>query len=128
MVIAIEALRGPGPLAYFRTLLRLLEAGEGFTEAVIVHPERGRGKCPGRRFLFGPDGHCQACWPEGPVPEPLAAHAMPSSERPRPEVQGGVAWIPSLPRIRLVIVGRGARRTGRGQPGGPGRFRRLGDR
>ena len=30
-----------------------------------------------------------------------------SHERPRPEVQGGVAWIPSLPRIRLVIVGAG---------------------
>jgi xanthine dehydrogenase accessory factor len=107
MVIAVEALLGPGPLPYFKTLLRLLEAGEGFTEAVVVHPERVDGSPPGRRFLFGPDGNCQARWPEGPVPGPLAAHAMPSRERPRPEVQGGVAWIPSLPRIRLVIVGAG---------------------
>ena len=107
MVIAIEALRGPGPLPYFRTLLHLLEAGEGFTEAVIVHPERVEGSPPGRRFLFGPDGHCQACWPEGAIPQPMAAHAAPSRERPRPEVQGGVAWIPSLPRVRLVIVGAG---------------------
>ena len=38
MVIAIEALRGQGPLPYFRSLHRLLEAGEGFTEAVIVNP------------------------------------------------------------------------------------------
>jgi len=107
MVIAIEALSGPGPLPYFRTLLRLLEAGEGFTEAVIVHPERVEGSSPGRRFLFGPDGNCHACWPEGPVPDALSQRALPSRDRPRPEVQGGVAWIPSLPRIRLVIVGAG---------------------
>ena len=61
MVIAIEALRGPGPLPYFRTLHRLLEAGEGFTEAVIVNPERvetvgegeNEGITPGRQIPFG---------------------------------------------------------------------------
>ena len=107
MVISIEALRGPGPLPYFRTLLHLLEAGEGFTEAVIVHPELVKGSASGGRFLFGPDGNCHACWPEGPVPQALAERSVPSRERPRPEVHGGVAWIPSLPRIRLVIVGAG---------------------
>ena len=107
MIIAVEALRGPGPLPYFRTLLRLIEAGKGFTEAVIVDPERAKGGPPGSRFLFGPDGRCQACWPDGPVPETVASRSMPAAERPRPEVQGGVAWIPTLPRVRLVIVGAG---------------------
>ena len=107
MVIVIEALRGPGPLPYFRTFLRLLEAGLGFTEAVIVNPERALGVQAGRRFLFGPDATCQASWPEGPVSEQLAVRAVPAPDRPRPEVRGGVAWIPSLPRIRLVIVGAG---------------------
>ena len=107
MVIAIEALRGPGPLPYFRAMLRLLESGEGFTEAVVVNPERVEGLEAGRRCLFGPDATCQASWPGGPVPERLASPAVPARNRPRPEVQGGVAWIPSLPRIRLVIVGAG---------------------
>ena len=40
MVVAIEALRGQAPLRYLQSLLRLLEAGSGFTEAVIVDPER----------------------------------------------------------------------------------------
>lgn len=107
MVIAIEALRGAEPLAYFRTMLAMLDSGEGFIEAVIVNPERVDGVQAGRRFLFGPDATCRASWPEGPVPQPLASRAMPLDSRPRPEVQGGVAWIPSLPRIRLVIVGAG---------------------
>ena len=107
MVVAIEALRGPDPLPYFRTLLRLLEAGEGFTEAAIVDPTRVEGAQAGRRFLFGPDATCQASWPEGSVPAELAERAVPLANRPRPEVHGGVAWIPSLPRIRLVIVGAG---------------------
>ncbi len=117
MVVAVEALRGPGPLAYFHTLNRLLEAGEGFTEAVIVNPERietdGDGASErdgietGRRFLFVPDGACVANWPAGPVPARIAAGIVPLRDRPRPEVRAGVAWIATLPRIRLVIVGAG---------------------
>jgi xanthine dehydrogenase accessory factor len=113
MVIAIEALRGPGPLPYFRALRRLLEAGAGFTEAVIVNPERfegaGAGETiqAGRRFLFGPDGVCQASWPGGPLPEGMPEPVVPLRDRPRPQVRAGVAWIASLPRIRLVIVGAG---------------------
>jgi xanthine dehydrogenase accessory factor len=107
MVVAIEALRGPGPIPYFRKLLRLLETGEGLTEAVIVQSERIEGIPAGQRFLFGPDGQCQGCWPEGKIPESITDRALHAQDRPRPEVQGGVAWIPSLPRVRLVIVGAG---------------------
>ncbi len=113
MVVAIEALRGAEPLPYFRTLHLLLEAGAGFTEAVVVNPERvqdagdGANLATGRRFLFGPEGACQASWPPGPVPAGLAASVLPLQERPRPEVRGGVAWMTTLPRIRLLIVGAG---------------------
>jgi xanthine dehydrogenase accessory factor len=111
MVIATEALRGPEPMAYFRVLHRLLEAGQGFTEAVVVNPERfvveGIPLPLGRRFLFGPDGAYQSSWPDGPIPESLAGRVVRLVERPRPAVQGGVALLPTLPRIRLVIVGAG---------------------
>jgi len=119
MVIAIEALRGQGPLPYFRSLHRLLEAGEGFTEAVIVNPERfeaeaegedeteGKGIEAGRKFLFGPDDVYKASWPAGPVPARIAAQVIPLQDRPRPQVREGVAWIATLPRVRLVIVGAG---------------------
>jgi xanthine dehydrogenase accessory factor len=107
MVIATEALRGAEPLYYFRTLHRLLEAGQGFTEAVVVNPERFEGTPVGSRFLFGPDATLQASWPSGPVPHVANSRIVPLTERPRPAVQGGVAYLPTLPRIRLVIVGAG---------------------
>jgi xanthine dehydrogenase accessory factor len=109
MVIATEALRGAEPIAYFRAMLRLLEAGQGFTEAVAVSPEKLEleGVALGSRFLFGPDGTCRSSWPAGSVPESLPARITPLADRPKPSVQGGVAWLPSLPRVRLVIVGAG---------------------
>ncbi len=117
MVIAIEALRGAGPLPYFRTLHGLLEAGEGFTEAVIVNPERvesesetggkNKGIATGRRFLFGPDGLIRDSWPAGPVPAAISEGVLPLLDRPRPEVRKGVAWMATVPRVRLVIVGAG---------------------
>jgi xanthine dehydrogenase accessory factor len=107
MVIVTEALRGPEPLAYFRALHRLLEAGQGFTEAVVVHPERVEGSPVGRRFLFGPDAALQASWPAGSVPDGIETRIMPLTDRPRPSVHGGIAMLPTLPRIRLVIIGAG---------------------
>jgi xanthine dehydrogenase accessory factor len=107
MIIATEALRGPDPLAYLRVLHRLLEAGDGFTEAVIIDPVRFSASQPGRRFLFGPKGEYQASWPDGPVPEEISLRVVPVRDRPRSMVQGGVALLPTLPRIQLVIVGAG---------------------
>jgi len=108
MVITTEALRGDGPLAYYRAYRTLLEAGAGFTEAVVVDPERlGAGVAPGARFVFGPDGDCVAGWPVAEAPEGLAGRVVPLADRPKAGVRGGVALMPTLPRVRLVIVGAG---------------------
>ena len=110
MVVTAEAVRGEGPLLYFRAYRRLLEAGAGFTEAVVVDPEKieSESRLPvGARFLFGPDGPCAAGWPVAEPPPALAAQVAPLVERPRAAVRGGVAILPTLPRVRLVIVGAG---------------------
>src|SRR4051794_4658062 len=86
MVIVTEALQGPEPLGYFRALHRLLEAGQGFTEAVVAHPERLEGSPVGRRFLFGPDAMLQASWPGGQIPDGLSDRVAPLTDRPRPAV------------------------------------------
>ena len=106
MVIVAEAVRGPGPLVYFRAYWKLLEAGDGFTEAVVVEPDRGGAEL-GARFLFDHEGRVAASWPASAVPEGLAAQIVHLSDRPRPGVRGGVALLPTLPRVRLVIVGAG---------------------
>jgi xanthine dehydrogenase accessory factor len=107
MVIVAEAVRGNDPLPYFRAYRALLEAGDGLTEAVIVDPDRHPGTTTGARFLFGPDGAFVAGWPMSTPPEGLADRITPLTDRPRPEVRSGVALLPTLPRIRLAIVGAG---------------------
>ena len=65
MVIVTEVVRGPGPLAYFRAYRTLLDAGEGFTEAVAVDSERAR-VVAGTRALFDHEGGFVASWPDEP--------------------------------------------------------------
>ncbi len=108
MVITTEALRGPGPLAYYTAYRTLLESGEGLTEAVVVDPSRlACNVPPGARFVFGPDGQFVAGWPVQSVPDEVAERIAPLVDRPKPAMRGGVVVMPTLPRIRLVIVGAG---------------------
>jgi xanthine dehydrogenase accessory factor len=107
MVILTQAVRGEGPLAYYRAYRALLDAGDGLTEAVVVDPDRaGMGEV-GTRALFGPDGGFVAGWPESSCLEGLAARVEPLADRPKHSVRGGVAFLPTLQRVRLVIVGAG---------------------
>ncbi len=107
MVILAEALRGEGPLSYVRAYRDVLEAGRGFTEAVVLDPTRCGASVVGARFLFDADGGFVAAWPDARVPDEIRARIAPLSDRPRPESRGGLATLPTLPRVRLVIVGAG---------------------
>ena len=107
MVIMAEAVRGPGPREYFRTYQSLLESGRGMTEAVVVDPEKLGGGAVGSRFLFDADGTCVGGWPERVPPEGLGDRVTALDDRPKPAVRSGVAYLPTLPRVRLVIVGAG---------------------
>lgn len=110
MVIAAEAFRGPGASGYFETLSRLLDAGDGLTEAVVVDPKAaglGERIPPGARFLFGPDGAFAAGWPLADCPPAVGERIAPLESRPRAQSRGGIATMPTLPRVRLVIVGAG---------------------
>jgi xanthine dehydrogenase accessory factor len=107
MVMVTQAVRGPQPLAYFRAMDQALEAGEGFTEAVVVDPERADGLALGSRFLFDGEGRLRSSWPPGAASDRLAARVLPLDDRPKPRVEAGSAFLPSWPRIRLVIVGAG---------------------
>ncbi|HEV3122367.1 MAG TPA: XdhC family protein, partial [Isosphaeraceae bacterium] len=105
MVFLVEAFRDAG-IRYFQAYRALVEAGRGYTEAVVVDPERA-GASLGTRALFDPDGRPVASWPDAGAATALAAGLLPLAERPRPSTRHGVAYLPTLPRIRLVIVGAG---------------------
>ena len=107
MVIVTQSVRGPEPLAYFREVGHAIEASEGFTETIVVDPESVDGLALGNRFLFDGQGHALASWPLRTPPDPISSRVLPVDGRPKPKVEAGVAYLPSWPRIRLVIVGAG---------------------
>ncbi len=107
MVIATEALKGRGALDYYQRLHDALESGQGFTEAVVVDPERVEGSTVGERLLFDHDSNLMISRPGATAAEQLSERVAPLLDRPRAKVEKGVAWLPVLPRIRLVIVGAG---------------------
>ncbi|HEV3146111.1 MAG TPA: XdhC family protein, partial [Gemmataceae bacterium] len=110
MMILADPLRpehGDTALRYFHRYHDLLERGAGCTEAVIVAPDNGLPT--GGRFLFDADGNMLAKRNVGQDSN-LARqdwNLVPLNERPRASVRKGIAYLPILPRIRLLIVGGG---------------------
>jgi xanthine dehydrogenase accessory factor len=96
----------PAAAAYFRRYQELVERGRGCTEAVVM-ANLAPGIPVGNRYLFDAAGSLAAQAGPGPVPEELTGMLVPVQQRPRPAVQRGIALLPILPRITLLIVGGG---------------------
>lgn len=96
--------RRQAAVSYYRTYRRLVEQGQGCTEAVVL-------KAPplsvGDRFLFDAGGRVVGRLAEGPASEGILGDLEPLENRPRPAVRRGVAFLPTLPRITLFVVGGG---------------------
>ena len=107
MVILAEAFRGPGAAAYFRAYRDLLDDGLGLVEAVALDPDRCEAPSLGARVLYGPDATPVAALPPGDPPPGFDDLIEPVERRPKARTRDGVAILPVLPRIRLVIVGAG---------------------
>jgi xanthine dehydrogenase accessory factor len=107
MMILTQPVRGPEPLSYFRAIDRMIEEGQGFTEAIVVSGEHSGSGAVGSRYLFDGEGRMRLGWPADEVPGGLPALLPRPAERRRPAVKGGFAFLPSWPRIRLVVVGAG---------------------
>jgi xanthine dehydrogenase accessory factor len=100
MSILADPLRDAAAADYYRRYRELIDAGQGCTEAVVL-------TAPGVRFLFDGAGQVAAQLADGPPPEAVLRHLRPLSERPGPATRDGVAFLPILPRITLLIVGGG---------------------
>jgi xanthine dehydrogenase accessory factor len=109
MGILVEEFSGPRALDYFQTALRLEDERSGWTELVVLDPERAGEPRLGTRRLYNALGQLVANWPapnsRGEIP--LNSEIEPLESRPKPAVERGCARLPRLPRIRLVIVGAG---------------------
>jgi xanthine dehydrogenase accessory factor len=88
---------------YYRQYLQLVEQGRGCTEAVLVDP----GQFVGSRYLFDAAGQLRSqLAEESPLPAVLEG-LKPLVQRPGPALKHGIAFLPILPRITLLIVGGG---------------------
>jgi xanthine dehydrogenase accessory factor len=102
-------IRGPESRAsehvrnYYRRFHDFVERGQGCTEAVLL----GNSAATGSRYLFDADGRLAAQLGDAPVPEEVTRHLTPLQKRPAPSAQRGVAYLPVLPRVTLLIVGGG---------------------
>jgi xanthine dehydrogenase accessory factor len=92
---------------YFSRLRSMVEAGLGCTEAVIIGQASGSQDVAGNRFLFDGNGQPVAQLANGAVTTEVAAHLISLERRPGPAVRHGIAYLPILPRITLLIVGGG---------------------
>jgi xanthine dehydrogenase accessory factor len=107
MKMLVDPLRPGQDLAYYSALNREQAAGHGCTEAIVIDAEKAGGGAPGDRYLLDSAGQVIATRARGTLPPGVLSHLRSIGERPRPYVDHGVTYLPSLPRCRLLIVGAG---------------------
>jgi xanthine dehydrogenase accessory factor len=110
MKIVVESIALPDTKNYYRKLADVVGSGQGCTEVVLF--ESDWGPTPPTSFLFDHQGKCVANSRGGgssaaELAERLSDQIRPLSSRPRPYVTKGIAFLPNLPRCRLMIVGGG---------------------
>ena len=93
------------PTAYFRQLRTMVDNGTGCTEAVVIGEQTGDAR--GSRYLFDAQGLPVAQIGNGISSPDVAEHLVPPAHRPGPSVKNGIAFLPILPRVTLLIVGGG---------------------
>lgn len=92
-------------LAYFKRFRDLAATGQGCTEALLLQETSAVGA--GSRFLFDAKALASASLHSDSAPGILTQNLIPLLQRPRPYARQGVAYLPLLPRIRVLIVGGG---------------------
>jgi xanthine dehydrogenase accessory factor len=110
MQVLIDPLAKPGDRDYYALIQRLANQGAGLTEAIVIDTDAS-GLPPGAAYLFDEAGellaHVRGPLEGSAAPDAVRAGLVPLTTRPRPSASRGVAYLPLLPRCRLVIVGAG---------------------
>ncbi|HEY7426415.1 MAG TPA: XdhC family protein, partial [Gemmataceae bacterium] len=105
MTILADPLASARAVDYYRCLRRCIEDGRGCTQAVALAPAFGLSA--GDRFLFDASGQLVAQTTDAAAPSEILQALIPLTERPAPTSRHGIAYLPVLPRITLLIVGGG---------------------
>ncbi len=105
MSILADPLIAPRSADYYRRLRLLVEDGCGCTQAIALAATADL--MPGDRFLFDASAELVAQTGDAALPSEVHQSLLPLSERPSPMSRHGIAYLPVLPRITLLIVGGG---------------------
>jgi xanthine dehydrogenase accessory factor len=106
MTFLAQPLSAPNPAPYFATLAELVDSGSGCIEAAVIDAQQ-TGPSAGSRFLFDRNRCLRALYRADSCPPEITASLPDLADRPRPSTRSGVAYLPVLPRCRLLIVGAG---------------------
>jgi xanthine dehydrogenase accessory factor len=90
---------------FYRRFRELVETGAGCTEVAVIGDAAGT--AVGSRYLFDANGQLVAQVADDAPPDSVKNGLIPLESRPVPAVKHGVAFLPVLPRITLLIVGGG---------------------
>ena len=103
MTILADPLTSTVAADYYHKLHDLAGRGAGFTAAVVIGGELPAGD----PYLFDAAGAPGAHLAERPAWDAVTANLAPLSTRPKPSTRGGVAYLPSPPRVTLLLIGGG---------------------
>jgi len=107
MSMLVEPLRPGVDVTYFERLSGQVAGGHGCTEAVLIDAEQAGGGSVADRWLFDHNGEILASRGSNQAPPALRDHIRQLSQRPKPYVVQGIAYLPHLKRARLLVVGGG---------------------
>src|SRR3954453_7684761 len=101
MSILADPLTSPRAADYYRRFHDLVEGGRGCTEAVVIGSQANLPV--GDRYLFDAGGTLAPHLAQAPAPEAVLPSLPPLGRRPGPSVCHGLAYLPVLPRLTLLI-------------------------
>ncbi len=108
MQILVEPVSAEGESRhYFRELANRADRGEGVTEAVVFDSEASKLPAPASYLFDATDKFVAGLHATGSSPGLVTDQLRPLASRPRPYAAHGIAYLPIVPRCRLVIVGGG---------------------
>ena len=107
MQVLVDPLRAPADAVYFETLARHSATVAATCEAIVFDAEKSQ-LMPTATYLLDDAGNVLAARHASlPAPSQIVDQLPNLSTRPRPAAVAGVAYLPNLPRCRLLIVGGG---------------------
>jgi xanthine dehydrogenase accessory factor len=108
MTVLVDPMTDPAAADYYRKLHELASSRRGFIEAVAFDADKSRAPATAC-YLFDDTGSVSATLRGGAngLPPSIGQHVPDLADRPRPSAANGLAFLPTLGRCRLLIVGGG---------------------